>query len=78
MLSAGGPTPSFHATMLAPWKGAKNKQLAKTFFGSIEESQNFRGSCGGHGTDDWHHLAADSKATGLADPRREADQAATR
>jgi len=38
MLSAGGPTPSFHATMLASWPGAKNRQPAKAFFGSVEES----------------------------------------
>jgi hypothetical protein len=68
MLSAGGPTPSFHAMMLAPWKSAKNRQLAKAFFGSVEESESFRGSCGGRLTDDWHHLVADGKATELADP----------
>jgi len=67
MLSAGGPTPSFHATMLAPWPGAKNRQLAKAFFGSVEESENFRGSCGGHMTDDRHFLVADGKATEPAD-----------
>jgi hypothetical protein len=67
-LSAGGPAPSFHATMLALWQGAKNRQLAKALFGSVEESENFRGSCGGHLTDDWHYLVADGKATDLADP----------
>jgi len=38
-LSAGGPAPPFRATMLAPWQDAKNKQFAKAFFGSIEESE---------------------------------------
>jgi hypothetical protein len=38
-LSAGGPAPWFNATMLALWQGAKNRQLAKALFGSVEESE---------------------------------------
>ena len=54
--------------MLAPWPGATNRQLAKAFFGAVEESEDFRGSCGGHVTDGWHRFVADGKATGQADP----------
>jgi hypothetical protein len=54
--------------MLTPWPGAKNRQPAKAFFGSVEESDDFRGSCGGHLTDDWRCLVAGGQAAGLADP----------
>ena len=40
LLSAGGPTPPFHATMLALWQSAKNRQIAKAFLGSVEEYEN--------------------------------------